>query len=106
MITGINLLVLIIPPTSGELLCLSTELVEQKIEEFLASFGEKLDALTDEAFSTQVCVRSRLSLSVFVYVISFPFVAAKFEQMPDNIRALEMSKVAPRVTSAGLITPP
>lgn len=51
------MLVLIIPPTSAELLCLSTELVELKIEEFLASFGEKLDALTDEAFNTQVCVR-------------------------------------------------
>lgn len=64
MITGINLLVLIIPPASGELLCLSTELVEQKIEEFLASFGEKLDALTDEAFNTQVCARQRLGVSV------------------------------------------
>lgn len=37
-------------------LCLSTELVELKIEEFLASFGEKLNALTEEAFNTQVCV--------------------------------------------------
>uniref|UniRef100_A0A672JBV9 Nardilysin a (N-arginine dibasic convertase) n=1 Tax=Salarias fasciatus TaxID=181472 RepID=A0A672JBV9_SALFA len=33
----------------------NTELVELKIEEFLASFGEKLNALTEEAFTTQVC---------------------------------------------------
>ncbi|XP_041827551.1 nardilysin-like [Melanotaenia boesemani] len=32
----------------------NTELVELKIEEFLVSFGEKLNALTEEAFSTQV----------------------------------------------------
>ncbi|XP_075873898.1 nardilysin [Nelusetta ayraudi] len=38
----------------------NTELVEQKIEEFLASFGEKLDALTDEAFSTQVTALVKL----------------------------------------------
>lgn len=37
-------------------LLLSTELVELKIEEFLASFGENLNALTEEAFNTQVCV--------------------------------------------------
>lgn len=30
--------------------------MELKIEEFLASFGEKLNALTEEAFNTQVCV--------------------------------------------------
>ena len=38
------------------LIPLSTELVELKIEEFLVSFGEKLNALTEEAFNTQVCV--------------------------------------------------
>lgn len=38
------------------LISLSTELVELKIEEFLTSFGEKLNALTEEAFNTQVCV--------------------------------------------------
>uniref|UniRef100_A0A3P8V2E0 Nardilysin convertase n=1 Tax=Cynoglossus semilaevis TaxID=244447 RepID=A0A3P8V2E0_CYNSE len=32
----------------------NTELVELKIEEFLASFGENLNALTEEAFNTQV----------------------------------------------------
>uniref|UniRef100_A0A8C8GL37 Nardilysin a (N-arginine dibasic convertase) n=1 Tax=Oncorhynchus tshawytscha TaxID=74940 RepID=A0A8C8GL37_ONCTS len=33
----------------------NTELVELKIEEFLSSFGEKLSALTESAFNTQVC---------------------------------------------------
>ncbi len=42
--------------TSCELFPLSTELVELKIEEFLVSFGEKLNSLTEEAFNTQVCV--------------------------------------------------
>uniref|UniRef100_A0A8C8GJZ1 Nardilysin a (N-arginine dibasic convertase) n=1 Tax=Oncorhynchus tshawytscha TaxID=74940 RepID=A0A8C8GJZ1_ONCTS len=32
----------------------NTELVELKIEEFLSSFGEKLSALTESAFNTQV----------------------------------------------------
>lgn len=43
-------------PSSVFFLLLSTELVELKIEEFLASFGENLNALTEEAFNTQVCV--------------------------------------------------
>lgn len=92
--------VLIIPLTSGEPLCLSTELVELKIEEFLASFGEKLDSLTEEAFNTQVCVCVCLcARCVFCVCNKFFFVMEKFEQMLDNIRALEMSKVALRVTS-------
>lgn len=39
---------------------LSTELVELKIEEFLASFGEKLNSLTEEAFNTQVTALVKL----------------------------------------------
>ncbi|XP_074547358.1 nardilysin-like [Halichoeres trimaculatus] len=38
----------------------NTELVELKIEEFLASFGEKLDSLTEEAFNTQVTALVKL----------------------------------------------
>ncbi|XP_023282535.1 nardilysin-like [Seriola lalandi dorsalis] len=38
----------------------NTELVEFKIEEFLASFGEKLNALTEEAFNTQVTALVKL----------------------------------------------
>uniref|UniRef100_A0A672JBN4 Nardilysin a (N-arginine dibasic convertase) n=1 Tax=Salarias fasciatus TaxID=181472 RepID=A0A672JBN4_SALFA len=38
----------------------NTELVELKIEEFLASFGEKLNALTEEAFTTQVTALVKL----------------------------------------------
>ncbi|KAL3968725.1 cohesin complex subunit SCC1 [Sarotherodon galilaeus] len=38
----------------------NTELVELKIEEFLASFGEKLNALTEEAFNTQVTALVKL----------------------------------------------
>uniref|UniRef100_A0A668AI78 Nardilysin convertase n=1 Tax=Myripristis murdjan TaxID=586833 RepID=A0A668AI78_9TELE len=38
----------------------NTELVELKIEEFLASFGEKLSALTEEAFNTQVTALVKL----------------------------------------------
>uniref|UniRef100_A0AAV2JKT3 Coenzyme PQQ synthesis protein F-like C-terminal lobe domain-containing protein n=2 Tax=Knipowitschia caucasica TaxID=637954 RepID=A0AAV2JKT3_KNICA len=38
----------------------NSEFVESKIEEFLASFGEKLDALTEEAFSTQVTALVKL----------------------------------------------
>lgn len=34
----------------------SSELVELKIEEFLASYEKELGDLTEEAFSTQVCV--------------------------------------------------
>lgn len=56
MTTGINPIAFNISLTSHELLSLSTELVELKIEEFLASFGEKLNSLTEEAFNTQVCV--------------------------------------------------
>uniref|UniRef100_A0A8C6PDL3 Nardilysin a (N-arginine dibasic convertase) n=1 Tax=Nothobranchius furzeri TaxID=105023 RepID=A0A8C6PDL3_NOTFU len=38
----------------------NTELVEFKIEEFLVSFGEKLNALTEEAFNTQVTALVKL----------------------------------------------
>ncbi|KAJ4939412.1 hypothetical protein JOQ06_028861 [Pogonophryne albipinna] len=38
----------------------NTELVESKIEEFLVSFGELLDALTEEAFKTQVTALVKL----------------------------------------------
>uniref|UniRef100_A0A674F5S9 Nardilysin convertase n=1 Tax=Salmo trutta TaxID=8032 RepID=A0A674F5S9_SALTR len=38
----------------------NTELVELKIEEFLSSFGEKLSALTDSAFNTQVTALVKL----------------------------------------------
>ncbi|XP_029350419.1 nardilysin-like [Echeneis naucrates] len=38
----------------------NTELVEFKIEEFLSSFGEKLNALTEEAFNTQVTALVKL----------------------------------------------
>uniref|UniRef100_A0A8C6UNY0 Nardilysin a (N-arginine dibasic convertase) n=1 Tax=Neogobius melanostomus TaxID=47308 RepID=A0A8C6UNY0_9GOBI len=38
----------------------NSEFVELKIEEFLASFGEKLEALTEEAFSTQVTALVKL----------------------------------------------
>uniref|UniRef100_A0A8C7WZN2 Nardilysin a (N-arginine dibasic convertase) n=1 Tax=Oryzias sinensis TaxID=183150 RepID=A0A8C7WZN2_9TELE len=38
----------------------STELVELKIEEFLVSFGEKLNALTEDAFKTQVTALVKL----------------------------------------------
>nr|XP_020469652.1 nardilysin-like [Monopterus albus]XP_020469653.1 nardilysin-like [Monopterus albus]XP_020469654.1 nardilysin-like [Monopterus albus] len=38
----------------------NTELVELKIEEFLASFEEKLNALTEEAFNTQVTALMKL----------------------------------------------
>ncbi|XP_029316727.1 nardilysin-like isoform X2 [Cottoperca gobio] len=38
----------------------NTELVELKIEEFLASFGETLTALTEEAFNTQVTALVKL----------------------------------------------
>ncbi|XP_044023266.1 nardilysin-like isoform X2 [Siniperca chuatsi] len=38
----------------------NTELVELKIEEFLASFGEKLNSLTEEAFNTQVTALVKL----------------------------------------------
>uniref|UniRef100_UPI0037E8E4C8 nardilysin-like n=1 Tax=Semicossyphus pulcher TaxID=241346 RepID=UPI0037E8E4C8 len=38
----------------------NTELVELKIEEFLASFGETLDSLTEEAFNTQVTALVKL----------------------------------------------
>uniref|UniRef100_A0AAQ5ZIL0 Nardilysin a (N-arginine dibasic convertase) n=1 Tax=Amphiprion ocellaris TaxID=80972 RepID=A0AAQ5ZIL0_AMPOC len=38
----------------------NTELVELKIEEFLASFGETLNALTEEAFNTQVTALVKL----------------------------------------------
>lgn len=55
--------------TSHELFSLSTELVELKIEEFLASFGKTLSELTEEAFNTQVCVCIILCICVFV---SFP----------------------------------
>lgn len=54
--------------TSHELFSLSTELVELKIEEFLASFGEMLNSLTEEAFNTQVCV----CVCLFCVFVSFP----------------------------------
>ncbi|KAM9796044.1 nardilysin-like isoform 2-T5 [Syngnathus typhle] len=38
----------------------STEFVEAKVEEFLHSFGERLRALTEEAFSTQVTALIKL----------------------------------------------
>ncbi|KAG5285587.1 hypothetical protein AALO_G00005080 [Alosa alosa] len=38
----------------------NTELVETKIEEFLVSFGEKMTALSDEAFKTQVTALIKL----------------------------------------------
>ncbi|XP_020508326.1 nardilysin [Labrus bergylta] len=38
----------------------NTELVELKIEEFLASFGETLDSLTEDAFNTQVTALVKL----------------------------------------------
>uniref|UniRef100_A0A3Q4B2A1 Uncharacterized protein n=1 Tax=Mola mola TaxID=94237 RepID=A0A3Q4B2A1_MOLML len=38
----------------------NTELVELKIEEFLTSFGEKLNSLTEEAFDTQVTALVKL----------------------------------------------
>ncbi|KAF0041617.1 hypothetical protein F2P81_005149 [Scophthalmus maximus] len=38
----------------------STEFVEAKIEEFLASFGQRLSALSDEAFRTQVTALVKL----------------------------------------------
>ncbi|TRY81977.1 hypothetical protein DNTS_030982 [Danionella cerebrum] len=38
----------------------NTELVETKIEEFLASFGEKMNSLSDEAFKTQVTALVKL----------------------------------------------
>ncbi|KAK7904770.1 hypothetical protein WMY93_017377 [Mugilogobius chulae] len=38
----------------------NSELVELKIEEFLASFGEKMNALTEEAFNTQVTALVKL----------------------------------------------
>ncbi|TKS86821.1 Nardilysin [Collichthys lucidus] len=38
----------------------NTELVELKIEEFLASYGEKLNSLTEEAFNTQVTALVKL----------------------------------------------
>ncbi|XP_052354860.1 nardilysin-like [Oncorhynchus keta] len=38
----------------------NTELVELKIEEFLSSFGEKLSALTESAFNTQVTALVKL----------------------------------------------
>uniref|UniRef100_A0A8C3APW3 Nardilysin convertase n=1 Tax=Cyclopterus lumpus TaxID=8103 RepID=A0A8C3APW3_CYCLU len=38
----------------------NTEFVELKIEEFLASFGETLDSLSEEAFSTQVTALVKL----------------------------------------------
>ncbi|XP_061636390.1 nardilysin-like isoform X1 [Phyllopteryx taeniolatus] len=38
----------------------STELVESKVEEFLQSFGERLSALSDEAFGTQVTALVKL----------------------------------------------
>lgn len=38
----------------------STELVETKIEEFLVSFREKMNSLSDEAFKTQVTALVKL----------------------------------------------
>ncbi|MEQ2171480.1 hypothetical protein GOODEAATRI_011114 [Goodea atripinnis] len=38
----------------------NSELVELKIEEFLVSYGEKLGALTEEAFNTQVTALVKL----------------------------------------------
>uniref|UniRef100_A0A671KD75 Nardilysin-like n=1 Tax=Sinocyclocheilus anshuiensis TaxID=1608454 RepID=A0A671KD75_9TELE len=38
----------------------NTELVETKIEEFLVSFGEKMNSLSDEAFKTQVTALVKL----------------------------------------------
>lgn len=38
----------------------STEFVEEKIEEFLVSFGERLASLSEEAFKTQVTALIKL----------------------------------------------
>lgn len=54
---------------SCELFSISTELVELKIEEFLTSFGKKLNSLTEEAFNTQV--RVCVYVSVFCVCMSF-----------------------------------
>lgn len=55
--------------TSPELLSLSTEVVELKIEEFLASFGEKLNSLTEEAFNTQVGVCACMYVCIYEFSI-------------------------------------
>lgn len=34
--------------------CFSSEVVDKKIEEFLSSFEEKIENLTEDAFNTQV----------------------------------------------------
>lgn len=69
MTEGIHPIDLNISLTSPELVSLSTEVVELKIEEFLASFGEKLNSLTEEAFNTQVGVCVHACMCVFM---SFP----------------------------------
>ena len=46
---------------NAPLLCpRSTEFVEEKIEEFLVSFGERLSGLSEEAFKTQVTALIKL----------------------------------------------
>lgn len=75
---------------------LSTELVELKIEEFLASFGEKLNSLTEEAFNTQVCVC--VYCFVYLWVSTCYGKAEKLQKMVHNQKVLEMSKVAHQVT--------
>ncbi len=47
--------------------------MELKIEEFLASFGEKLNSLTEEAFNTQVCV----CVCTILCICEFPIVMEK-----------------------------
>lgn len=79
--------------TSRELFSLSTELVELKIEEFLASYGEKLNSLTEEAFNTQVCACVCFILCICELLLFFFNVMEKLQQMHHNQEVLEMSKV-------------
>ena len=66
---------------SRELFSHSTELVELKIEEFLASFGEKLNTLTEEAFNTLVCVCVCVCVCVlFCVFVSFPLLWKSFSE--------------------------
>lgn len=66
-------------------LSLSTELVELKIEEFLASFEEKLNALTEEAFKTQVCV----CVCIILCICEFPMV---MEKVKNSLQVIHIQK--------------
>lgn len=59
--------------------------MELKIEEFLASFGEKLNTLTEEAFNTQVCV---CVCFYFVYL----WVSHCYEKVSANAFQLKKKK--------------